>query len=159
MGLLIKNKRLDSLPQDASSSRQTEIDNFTETIKWPPQSALQLEFDTILTLALFLSNLPFHVVETAGFKILKSPTTLSKYKLSMIYRNVRRNVKKQLERDIPHCEMAAFTTDGWTAGNGDPFVSLILHYVTKDFELKKLSLGCQNFIGRQAFCLLKDWTS
>ena len=63
---------------------------------------------------------------------------------------MRRDVKKQLERDIPHCEMAAFTTDGWTARSGDPFVSLRLHYVTKDFELKKLSLGCQNFIGRHA---------
>ena len=90
-GPINKNKRLDSLPQGASSSRQTEIDDFTETIKWPPQSALQLEFDTILTLALVLSNLPFHVVETAGFKMLmnylcpratlKSPTTLSKYSL------------------------------------------------------------------------------
>ena len=149
---------LGSLPQGASSSRQTEIDDFTETIKWLPQSALQLEFDTILTLALVLSNLLFHVVKTAGFKMLmnylcpratlKIPTTLSKYKLPMIYRNIRRDVKKQLERDIPHCEMAAFTTDGWTARNVDPFVSLILHYVTKDFELKKLSLGCQNCIGR-----------
>ena len=66
----------------------------------------------------------------------------------MINRNTRRDVKKQLERDIPHCEMAAFTTDGWTARNGYPFVSLKFRYITKDFELKKLSLGCQNFIGR-----------
>ena len=120
-GPINKNKRLDSLPQGASS-RQTEIDDFTETIKWPPQSALQLEFDTILTLAMVLSNLPFHVVETTGFQMLmnylcpratlKSPTTLYKYKLPMIYRNIRRDVKKQLERDIPHCEIAAFTTDG-----------------------------------------------
>ena len=32
----------------ASSSRQTEIDDFIDTIKRPPQSALQLEFDTSL---------------------------------------------------------------------------------------------------------------
>ena len=50
--------------------------------------------------------------------------------------------------------MTAFTTDGWTARNGDPFVSLTLHYVTKDSELKKLSLGCQNFIGRHTGVLL-----
>ena len=79
---------------------------------------------------------------------LKRPTTLSKYKLPMINWNLRRNVKKQFERDIPHFKMAAFTTDGWTARNGDPFVSVTLHCVTKDFELKKLSLDCQNFIGR-----------
>ena len=156
-GPINKNKRLDSLPQGASSNRQTEIDDFTETIKWPPQSALQLEFNTILNLVQVLSNLQFHVVEFAGFKMLmnylcsratlKSPTT-SKYKLPMTYRNLRRYVKKQLEKDIPHFEIAAFTTDGWTARNGDTFVSVTLHYVTKDFELKKLFLDCQNFIGR-----------
>ena len=66
----------------------------------------------------------------------------------MIYRNLRRVLKKQLERNIPHCKIAAFTTDGWTARNGDPFVSLTLHYATKDFELKNLSLECKNFIER-----------
>ena len=55
-GSINKNKRLDSFPQGASSSRKTEIDDLTKTIKWPPQSTLQLEFDTILTLALVLSN-------------------------------------------------------------------------------------------------------
>ena len=50
--------------------------------------------------------------------------------------------------------MAAFTTDGWTARSGDPFVSLTLHYVTKDFKLKSLSLNCQNFIGRHRGVLL-----
>ena len=105
-----------------------------------------------------------NVIETAGFKMLmnyhcpranlKSPTTLSKYKLPMIYRNLRCDVKKQLERDIPHCKTAAFTTDGWTVRNCDPFVSLKLHYVSKDFELKRLSLGCQNIIGRHTGLLL-----
>ena len=79
---------------------------------------------------------------------LKIPTTFSKYKLPMIYRNLRPDVKKQLEGDIPYCEMADFT-DGRTARNDDPFVSLRLHYLTKEFELKKLSLDCQSFIGRQ----------
>ena len=50
--------------------------------------------------------------------------------------------------------MAAFTTDGWTARNGDPFVSLTLHYVTKDFELKNLSLECKNFIERYTGVLI-----
>ena len=72
----------------------------------------------------------------------------------MIYRNLRRDVKMQIERGILHCEMAAFTTDGWTARNGDPFVSLTLHYVTKDFELKNLSLDSQNFIWRHTGILL-----
>ena len=72
----------------------------------------------------------------------------------MIYLNVSRDVKNQLEIDIPHCELAAFTIDGCTARNGNPFVPLKLHYATKDFELKKLSLDCQNFIGRHIGILL-----
>jgi len=48
----------------------------------------------------------------------------------------------------------AFTTDGWTSRNNDPYESLTLHYVSKDFELKKLSLDCQNFIKRKTGILL-----
>jgi len=150
--------------QSQSQGKQATLDKFVQIKKWPLQSDKQLEFDTILTLALVLANLPFSIVENPGIKMLltyllpkatiKSPTTLSKSKLPMLYRNLRKEVRKQLEKDIPHCKLVAFTTDGWTARNNDPFESLTVHYVTKDFELKKLSLDCQNFIARKTGVLL-----
>jgi len=170
-GPLTKNKRLDAISQSqkksaaaSASPGQMKIDEFTQVKKWPPQSEQQLEFDTVLTLSLALMNLPFHIIGSDGFKMLmnylcpranlKNPTTLAKFKLPMVYKNLRNDVKRQVEKDIPHCNLAAFTTDGWTARNGDPFVSLTLHYVTSDFELKKLSLDCMNFIGRHTGVLL-----
>ena len=40
-GPINKNKKLDSLPNGALSSHQTKMGDFTETIKWPLQSAQQ----------------------------------------------------------------------------------------------------------------------
>jgi hypothetical protein len=72
----------------------------------------------------------------------------------MIHYNVEKAVIEQLEEDIPDCQMVAFTSDGWTAPNNDPYESLTLHYVNNDFELKKLSLDCQNFVTRKTGVLL-----
>jgi len=156
-GPLNKNKRLEGLSQPSMT-------DYAQAKKWPPQSEQQLEFDTIITLGLALSNLPFSVIESEGFKLilnylcpranLKSPRTLSTHKLPMIYKNLRKEVKETIEKDIPSCDMVALTTDGWTARNGDPFVSLTLHYVDAMYELKKLTLDCQNFIGRHTGSLL-----
>jgi hypothetical protein len=156
-GPINKNKRLDNLTQASMS-------DFTQSKKWQPQSDQQLEFDTVITLGLALANLPFAMIENEGFKLilnylcpranLKSPSTLSKHKLPMIYKNLRKEVKATIEKDIPSCDMVALTTDGWTARNGDPFVSLTLHYVDAMYELKKLTLDCQNFVGRHTGSLL-----
>jgi hypothetical protein len=152
-----KNQRLDALSQ-------SKISDFNQAKKWPPQSEHQLEFDTILTLFLSLANLPFSLIENKGFQLfikylcpranLKSPNTYYRHKLPMVYKNLRKEVKEVIEKDIPSCDMVALTTDGWTARNGDPFVSLTLHYVDAMYELKKLSLDCQNFIGRHTGALL-----
>ena len=70
--------------------------------------------------------------------IIKSSTTLAKYKLPMLYKNIKKHVQEQLDEDIPNSKIVAFTSDGWTARNNDPYESLTVHYCNKDFELKTL---------------------
>ena len=78
---------------------------------------------------------------------IKSPTTLAKYKLPMLYKNIEKHVQEQLDEDISDSKIVAFTSDGWTTRNNDSYESLTVHYCNKDFELKKLTLGCQDFFG------------
>ena len=70
-------------------------------------------------------------------------------KLPMLYKNIEKHVQEQLDEDISYSKIVAFASDGWTARNNDPYESLTVNYCNKDFELKKLTLSCQNFIGRK----------
>jgi hypothetical protein len=44
----------------------------------------------------------------------------------------------ELEKDLADVDGVGFTTDGWTSRNNDPYQLLTLHYITKDFKLKRL---------------------
>jgi len=121
----IHNKRLANIcsPQQSQSQSQSQstsqpnLDQYVKVKKWPLQSDAQLEFDTVLTLSLVLSNLPFNIVETPGFKMLlnyvmpkatiKTPQTLSKSKLPMLYNNLKKEVKKQLAKDVPDLSLVS----------------------------------------------------
>jgi len=85
---------------------------------------------------------------------LKDPSTFRKYKLPLLYNAVMGNVKDQLEKDLPHCKQIALTTDCWTSRAEDPFISLTLHYINKNFKLKKFILNFDNFTGRHTAYLL-----
>ena len=92
--------------------------------------------------------------------IIKSPTRLAKYKLPLLNKNIEKHVQEQLDEDIPNSKIFAFTSDGWTARNNDAYESLTVHYCNKDFELKKLTLDCQEVIDRKTSIKLdKDWTT
>ncbi|XP_047122878.1 uncharacterized protein LOC105848533 [Hydra vulgaris] len=165
-------KRLDNLSKKSPPSSQqgdheklqVTLDEYVKITKWDSQSSCQLDFDTVLTLACIMSNLPFNIVETLGMKLLlnylapkaiiKTPKTLATTKLDMIHCNVEKAITNQLEEEVPECQSVAFTSDGWTAKNGDPFESLTLHYINSDFELKKYSLDCQAHLNRKTGPLL-----
>ena len=138
---------------------QSQIGDYTDAPKWSLHSDDQQEFDAVLTLSFVLSKIPLKMVESPGIQVLlnylcpkatiKSSTTLANYKLPMLYKNIEKHVQEQLDEDIPNSKIVAFTRDGWTARNNDPYESLTVHYCNKGLELKKLTLDCQNFIGRK----------
>ena len=77
----------------------------------------------------------------------KDSTILKKYKLPLLYNAVMDMVKSEFGKDLPHCRDVALTTDCWTSKAEDPFISLTLHYMTKEFNLKKFILNFDNFTG------------
>jgi hypothetical protein len=46
-------------------------------------------------------------------------------------------VEEVFQKDLPDVTTVAFTTDGWTSRQNDPYQSLTVHYISKEFELKR----------------------
>jgi hypothetical protein len=67
----------------------------------------------------------------------KSSGTFRRRKCQLLHKSVKKAVDDVLEKDLPEVNGVAFTTDGWTSRQNDPFQSLTLHYVSKNFELKR----------------------
>jgi hypothetical protein len=47
---------------------------------------------------------------------------------------------------LAEVDCIGLTTDGWTSRNNDPFQSLTLHYVDKNFNLKRCDLCYPDFL-------------
>ena len=47
----------------------------------------------------------------------------------------RRDIIDILQYSKSHLKSVSFTTDIWTSRNGDPFISLTMHFITSDWEL------------------------
>ena len=103
-------------------------------------------------------SMPFSVVNSPAFRqminfcnqryTVKNSTTFSKNKLPLFYESVMGTVKDLIATEVPHCPLVAFTTDGWTSANSEPYMTLTLHYINKDFVMRKFVLNFDNFIGR-----------
>ncbi|XP_065665282.1 uncharacterized protein LOC105846379 isoform X2 [Hydra vulgaris] len=156
----LSKKSPPSSQQGGHEKLQVTLDEYVKITKWDSQSICQLDFDTVLTLAYIMSNLPFNIVETPGMKLLlnylapkpiiKTPKILATTKLDMIHHNVEKAITNQLEEEVPECVSVAFTSDGWTAKNGDPFESLTLHYINSDW---KVGTELENRVGKVQFGL------
>jgi hypothetical protein len=65
---------------------------------------------------------------------------LRKYLCPLLYDQISEIVKKALVTDLnlQNVDGFAVTTDHWTSRSGDAYQSLTIHYVDKDFVLKKV---------------------
>jgi hypothetical protein len=70
----------------------------------------------------------------------KSSTVFRKYLCPLLFDQISSIVKKTLLKDLllQNVDGFAVTTDHWTSRSGDVYQSLTIHYVDKDFILKKV---------------------
>jgi hypothetical protein len=70
----------------------------------------------------------------------KHSSTFRRRKCQLLHDSVKKAVEDVLQKDLPEVTGVGFTTDGWTSRQNDPYQSLTLHYINKDFELKRFVL-------------------
>lgn len=80
---------------------------------------------------------------------------------------LQKDFKQALEEDVDRTypRIVGFTTDGWSAPNMEQFISLTVHYIDEDFNLKMFALACRGFserhtgamIARELDLILKEY--
>ena len=75
----------------------------------------------------------------------KSASTLSKRFVPLLHRNLKEAMQKVMDKDRPEMAGVAFTSDIWSSRALNSYITLTMHYVDKDFNLRKFLVGCVNF--------------
>jgi hypothetical protein len=63
----------------------------------------------------------------------------------LVYENVKAEVEKVLEADLPYVNGAGCTSDHWSSRANDSFQALTFHFINSDFILKKVTLLFEMF--------------
>lgn len=95
--------------------------------------------------------IPFHILESAEFKNFTESLnrnfkvidrkTFSNGFLTTVYNEVKDKVVRELESS----DTVAITTDGWTSAANESYMSLTVHFINRDCELKSFALECRKF--------------
>ena len=98
---------------------------FNRYLKLDIRSKAQLKFDLEVTKFLVQANLPFNLVSTKAFTDfvhsidkkfhIKNPTTFSKAKLPLLYKQVKEAVTLKMNKDLSGTNGIAFTSDVWSS--------------------------------------------
>lgn len=123
--------------------------------KYQPRSELQLMVDLNVAIFLATSNLPFYLVERPSFKrfvaslnpkaLVKSHSTYSRNVIVLVEKNLREVLNKVLTADLPTLDMVSFTTDLWQSRSTDDYISLTLHYIDSDWNMKHFNVECRPY--------------
>ncbi len=126
-------------------------------LKYPSSDRRQLAFDMIITRYIVTSSLPFTHVDTESFRTMmatlqpratvKSASALTRSKLPSIFHLMRKELDNVLRKELANTPGVAFFADYWTSQAGDQCLSLTLHYVCKEWKMRRFSLNRQTFEG------------
>ena len=150
-----KRRKLFATPTSKDLQQRPVTEYFQKYARSDPR---QLVIDMEITKLIVGLSLPFGIVDQDSFKkfvnhfdkkaVVKSSDTIRKYKLPLLYKNVKKSLNDQLEKDLVNVDQVALTSDGWTSRANDPFQSMTIHYADDDFALKRFCIDCHCFEGR-----------
>ncbi|KAI2644978.1 zinc finger BED domain-containing 1-like protein [Labeo rohita] len=127
--------------------KQTNIcDAFASVTPYQKGSQRQKEITDAITFHIAKDMLPLNTVAKEGFKkmirtldrryVIPSRTYFSQVAIKELYEKC----KSKIEAELSHVEYYATTTDLWSSRTTEPYMSLTVHFITEDFELKSRCL-------------------
>ena len=130
---------------------------FSTYTKYKTYDSKQLRWDLEIIKFIARNNLPFNIVNTQATKdlfkfadpklTLKSATTFSRFKLPLLYENVKFAVDKILSEELPDSGGMAVSTDLWASRANDNYQSLTIHFINKSWKLQNFVLGASQIKG------------
>ena len=139
---------------------QGGLDKYFNVDKFASSDTNQLKFDMHLMTIITQCNQPFNFVERPGFKkfmsvvsprvAVKSTTAFNRTKLPLVYDNMKKELATILQKNLADVNGVGFTSDGWAAKNQECFQSLTMHYIDKNFEMKRFTICGKPFSGKHS---------
>jgi hypothetical protein len=149
-----KKKRVCRKLAESLKGQGNTIDRYR---KYASGDRRQLAFDQGITQFLVGGYHPFALVDANHFHqlfvdllprvIIKSASTFAKNKMPHLHNAMRQGLVSPLLEQLAGTSGISFTSDMWTSHNRQSFLSITIHYINADFELKKYSLNCIPFRG------------
>ena len=68
---------------------------------------------------------------------------------SLLYLNLYATFEEVLKIELPQCRNIAFTLEEWTSRAGHGYLSLTIHYINREFEMRKFTVGCRRTEGKK----------
>ena len=68
---------------------------------------------------------------------------------SLLYLNLYATFEEVLKIELPQCRNIAFTLEEWTSRAGHGYLSLTIHYINGEFEMRKFTVGCRRTEGKK----------
>lgn len=123
------------------------IESYMKRTPYPINGPKQERLDLELAMMVVMCNLPFQICDNPWFKrysnaldpkfTVKSRTTIGNKKVRILFNNVMEAVKKHLDADLKDVTGMGLTTDTWQSRANESFQSLTIHYISKNFDLKR----------------------
>ncbi|XP_054283311.1 zinc finger BED domain-containing protein 4-like [Macrosteles quadrilineatus] len=146
------NKQKEEQP---STSKQPSVqDLFKKKERFTTSHPRHIQITKAVTRMITTDLHPYSLVEEASFKNLMdilepryqlpSRTTFSRTLVPELYKSERERIKSTITEDAKSLLSMSLTTDTWTSRANDSFMSLTLHYLSKDFDYKSFVLGNKN---------------
>jgi len=149
-----KKKRVCRNLAASPEGQRNTIDRYR---KYASGDRRQLAFDQSLTRMLVAGSHPFALVEADHFRqffaevlprvTVKSATTFARNKVPRLHDAMRQELVNTLMEQLAGTSGVAYTSDMWTSRNRQSFLSVTIHYINANFELRKFSLNCIPFRG------------
>jgi hypothetical protein len=111
-----------------------------------PDCLFYYEFNIILPNIFVLLRLLRQIFAISAFH--KYFIFFYRNKVPLLYANCKAAVDKELAIQLPQCKGVSFTADYWTSRSCDPYLGMTLHFITPEFEMKKLMVACKSAEGR-----------
>ncbi len=136
----------------------TPIDEFWARkgapVKYQLDSDIQKRADLDRMIFLATCNLPFSFVETEGYirhveslnaKVNhRSRHYMSRKMCPLVYKNLVVALEELLAKELPETDGCAFTADEWTSRALHGYLSVTIHYLTKDWKMRKFTVTCRS---------------
>ena len=69
----------------------------------------------------------------------KAPQTYASNKIPLIYEVLHDAREAVLAKELPDVGQVGLTFDHWSSRNNDPYLVVTLHYINKDFVMRKMT--------------------